>query len=270
MAAMKKRIDTILVEKGLASYREKAKTYITEGWVKVNSIPVNKSSETFDSDDILIDLQDIATAGYVSRGGLKLEKALKNFAIDIKDQVCLDIGASTGGFTDCMLKHGAARVYAIDAGSGQLAPALKNDIRVINMEKTNFRYLTAADLPDTVGFVAADVSFISLKLILPVAYGMLSPGGKMVCLIKPQFEAGIDSLRKHGIVKDKKTHLRVINDIMNFATAMGFTVRNLDYAPVAMKKNIEYLLHLGNQPNSRPDAEINIEHVIKLAMNERP
>lgn len=256
---MKKRIDLILVNQGLVPSRAKAAAFIKAGHVYVNGELVARANKLFDEDDISIELSQIE-AKYVSRGGLKLEKAVTNFAICLKDKVCLDIGASTGGFTDCMLKQGALKVYAVDSGQNQLDSLLKNDTRVINIEKLNFRFMQPEDLPEPIYFAAVDVSFISLKLILPAAYHILPPGSGMVCLIKPQFEVGIDRVAKNGIIKDKKAHYQVIKEIIDFAEKMGFTILNLDFSPLRGGKdgNIEYLLHLGKQTSI--DANVKIDH----------
>ncbi|MCL2253066.1 MAG: TlyA family RNA methyltransferase [Lachnospiraceae bacterium] len=248
-----KRIDIILIDKGFATSREKAKAYINNGQVSVNGKTVDKVGSIF-PEDCLVTLKK-AGDDFVSRGGIKLKKAITSFSLSLGGKVCLDIGASTGGFTDCMLKHGAKCVYAIDSGKNQLADSLKNDNRVINMEETNFRYLKRDDILKPIDFAAADVSFISLKLILPSAYDILQHNSEMVCLIKPQFEAGPAKVGKNGIVKDKKIHLNVINDIIRYALEIGFSALNLELSPLQggrlrednkrpAKGNIEYLLHL--------------------------
>ncbi len=238
---MKQRLDVYLTEQGLAPSREKARAYIMAGQVYVNQQKADKPSEMVTEEDS-VELRG-AKIPFVSRGGLKLEKALKVFPIDLKDKVCLDIGASTGGFTDCMLKAGASKVYSIDVGYGQLAWSLRSDPRVVSMERTNFRYVE--ELPDPISFAACDASFISLKLLLPPALNLLEEGGQMVCLIKPQFEAGREKVGKKGVVRDKNVHIEVIETIMDFASDHGFNILGLDYSPIrGPEGNIEYLLYL--------------------------
>ena len=182
---------------------------------------------------------------FVSRGGLKLQKAAKNFGINLENCVCMDIGASTGGFTDCMLTYGAKKVYAIDVGYGQLAWKLRTDERVVNMERTNFRYVTHEQIPEEIDFASVDVSFISLKIILPVLHGLLKEGGEAVCLIKPQFEAGKDKIGKKGVVRDASVHTEVVERITAFAVESGFALKNLDFSPIkGPEGNIEYLMHI--------------------------
>lgn len=251
---MKERLDVIMVNQGCAGSRSRARDLILSGKVFVNGRKADKAGSFYDSSDV-----EIKIAGdelrYVSRGGLKLEKALEKWQIVLKDMVCADVGASTGGFTDCMLQNGAAKVYSVDVGHGQLAEKLRHDQRVINMEGTNFRYLSGEELGEEPDFISADVSFISLTKILTSAAGLLREGGQMVCLIKPQFEAGRGNVGKNGVVKDRKMHCRVIAGIMEFAVTSGFKVLHLDYSPVrGPEGNIEYLLHLEN--SGRPAAEV--------------
>ena len=244
---MKERLDVILTEQGYAESREKAKRLIMAGLVFVNSQREDKAGSTFETEGLKIEIkgQDLP---YVSRGGLKLEKALKIWPIDLNGAVCMDIGSSTGGFTDCMLQNGAAKVYAIDSGTNQLAWKLRSDERVVCMEKTNFRYVTEKEIPEQSDFAGADVSFISLSKILPQAYPLLKSGGHMVCLIKPQFEAGREFVGKKGVVRDKKVHMRVIQDVCGYATECGFVTEGLDYSPIkGPEGNIEYLLYLGKE-----------------------
>lgn len=241
---MKERLDVLLVSGGYAESREKAKALIMSGIVYVNGVKEDKAGSTFDIEKSEIEVRG-ATLKYVSRGGLKLEKAMQVFPIDLTSAVAMDIGASTGGFTDCMLQNGASRVYSIDVGHGQLAWKLRNDERVICMEKTNFRYVTADDIPEPIDFASVDVSFISLSKILPPAYALLKSGAAMAVLIKPQFEAGRDKVGKKGVVRDKDTHIEVIRDCIGYARDTGFVVAGLDHSPIrGPEGNIEYLLYI--------------------------
>ena len=241
---MKERLDVLLVREGYASSREKAKAVIMSGNVFVNGQREDKAGTVFDPARIQIEVKG-STLKYVSRGGLKLEKALSAFALDLAGKVCMDIGASTGGFTDCMLQNKADKVYAIDVGHGQLDWKLRNDQRVVCMEKTNFRYMVPGDIPDRPDFASVDVSFISLTKILPPARAMLTDDGEMVCLIKPQFEAGRDKVGKKGVVRDPKIHEEVIGEIVCFAAENGFDVLNLDFSRIkGPEGNIEYLMHI--------------------------
>lgn len=241
---MKERLDVLLVREGYASSREKAKAVIMSGNVFINGQREDKAGTVFDPAKIQIEVKG-STLKYVSRGGLKLEKALSAFALDLAGKVCMDIGASTGGFTDCMLQNKADKVYAIDVGHGQLDWKLRNDQRVVCMEKTNFRYLVPGDIPDRPDFASVDVSFISLTKILPPARALLTDDGEMVCLIKPQFEAGRDKVGKKGVVRDPKIHEEVIGEIVCFAAENGFDVLNLDFSPIkGPEGNIEYLMHI--------------------------
>ena len=239
----KERLDVLLVEKGLAPSREKAKTMIMEGIVYVGGQKEDKAGSLFDSEAV-IEVRG-KTLRYVSRGGLKLEKAVEVYHLDFTGMTCLDIGASTGGFTDCMLQNGAKKVYAVDVGRGQLAWSLRQDERVVSMEKTNFRYLTPADLPEAIDFASCDVSFISLTMILGPAYALLKNGARMVTLIKPQFEAGREKVGKKGVVRDPKVHEEVIQKVADYAKSVGFRLLALDYSPIrGPEGNIEYLLYL--------------------------
>lgn len=241
---MKERLDVLLVREGYASTREKAKTIIMSGNVFVNGQREDKAGTVFDPDKIKIMVKG-KTLKYVSRGGLKLEKAIRNFDLQLEGKICMDIGASTGGFTDCMLQNGAGKVYAIDVGHGQLDWKLRNDERVICMEKTNFRYVVPEDIKDELDFASVDVSFISLTKILIPARNLLKPAGEMVCLIKPQFEAGREKVGKKGVVKDPKVHQEVIRKVIDFADYLGFEILHLDYSPVkGPEGNIEYLVHI--------------------------
>ncbi len=244
---MKNRLDTILVDRGLFSSREKAKASIMAGIVYVDGQKVDKAGTSVD-DQADIHIKE-SLCPYVSRGGLKLEKALELFPFDLKDAVCADIGASTGGFTDCMLKKGAKKVFAIDVGYGQLDWKLRNDCRVINMEKTNIRYLDMDTIDCHMDFISIDVSFISLRLVFPVAAQMLGEKGSLVCLVKPQFEAGREQVGKKGIVRDEKVHKEVIEHVIKYGEENGLYPHGLTYSPVTgAKGNIEYLLYLTKQP----------------------
>lgn len=242
---MKQRLDTMLVEQGLAPSREKAKAIIMSGIVYVDGQKEDKAGATFEN-TVRIEVRG-NTLRYVSRGGLKLEKAMQEFALSLQDKICMDVGASTGGFTDCMLQNGASKVFSIDVGHGQLAWKLRNDERVVCMERTNMRYVTQEDVEDPIDFSSIDVSFISLtKILLPVK-NLLVPGGEVVCLIKPQFEAGREKVGKKGVVRDKKVHKEVIELVLNYAQEIGFVPMHLDYSPVkGPEGNIEYLLHIRN------------------------
>ena len=241
---MKKRLDLLLVEQGLAPSREKAKALILSGIVYVNNQKEDKAGSMFE-EDCKVEVRG-KTLQYVSRGGLKLEKAMQSFSLSLTDMVCMDVGASTGGFTDCMLQNGATKVFAVDVGYGQLDWKLRNDPRVVCMEKTNIRYVT----PETIGqeqldFASIDVSFISLTKVLPPVYGLLKDGAEVVALIKPQFEAGREKVGKKGVVRDRKVHLEVIGKILSFAPEAGFTVQGLTFSPVkGPEGNIEYLVWL--------------------------
>lgn len=241
---MKERLDVLLVEQGFAASREKAKAIIMSGSVFVNGQREDKAGTTFDPAKSTIEVKG-HTLKYVSRGGLKLEKAMKQFSISLENKVCMDIGASTGGFTDCMLQSGAAKVYSVDVGHGQLAWSLRNDERVVCMEKTNFRYLTREDIQDDLDFASVDVSFISLSKILLPARKLLKDGGQMVCLIKPQFEAGKDKVGKKGVVREKSVHQEVIEKIYTLTEILGFQILGLEYSPIkGPEGNIEYLIYI--------------------------
>ena len=242
---MKQRLDILLVDRGLAASREKAKAIIMSGIVYVDGQKEDKAGSTFE-DTVEIEVRG-NTLKYVSRGGLKLEKAMEEFGLTLNEKICMDVGASTGGFTDCMLQNGAVKVYSIDVGHGQLAWKLRNDERVVCMERTNMRYVTPEDIPDQIDFSSIDVSFISLtKILLPVK-NLLVPEGEVVCLIKPQFEAGRDKVGKKGVVRDRKVHKEVIELVLDYAQSIGFVRLNLDFSPVkGPEGNIEYLLHIRN------------------------
>ena len=233
----------LLVQRGLATSREKAKAMIMEGNVYVNDQKEDKAGANFDT-EALIEVRG-NTLAYVSRGGLKLEKAVNHFALSLEGLVCMDIGASTGGFTDCMLQNGAAKVFAVDVGYGQFAWKLRQDPRVVCMEKTNIRYVTPEDIGEPLDFASVDVSFISLTKVLPAAIELLKENGEMVCLIKPQFEAGREKVGKKGVVRDKKVHLEVIEKVISFARELGFSILHLEFSPIkGPEGNIEYLVHL--------------------------
>lgn len=240
---MKKRLDILVYEKGFAESREKAKAIIMSGLVYVDNQKADKCGTSYD-ENVNIEVRG-NTLRYVSRGGLKLEKAIKNFNLDLQDKTTMDIGASTGGFTDCMLQNGAKKVYSIDVGYGQLAWKLRCDERVVNLERTNFRYVTREQVPDEIDFASVDVSFISLKLILPVMHTLLKDGGHSVCLIKPQFEAGKENIGKKGVVRDKSVHAAVVENITSFAAENGFKVLGVDFSPIkGPEGNIEYLMYI--------------------------
>lgn len=251
---MKERLDVLLVKRGLAASREKAKAAIRAGEVFADGRREQKAGALLEGDTVRLEVKS-APLRYVSRGGLKLEKALEVFALCLEGCVCADIGASTGGFTDCMLQHGAAKVYAVDVGHGQLAQTLREDPRVVCMEGVNFRHMTRQDLPEAVGFASADVSFISLTRILYPAYAVLQDGGRMVCLIKPQFEAGREHVGKKGVVKDPRVHRAVLEKIVDFAWLAGFAVGGLAFSPIrGPEGNIEYLICLEKGGPGREDS----------------
>lgn len=241
--AEKKRLDTVVVDLGFAETRSKASAIIMSGEIYVNGQKETKSGYAVKETD-KIEFKG-KKMPFVSRGGYKLEKAMKSFGIELSNCICMDIGASTGGFTDCMLQCGASKVYSIDVGYGQLAWKLRTDERVINLERTNFRYLTKETVTDNIDFASIDVSFISLKKILPVLFEFLKAGGKTVALIKPQFEAGKDKVGKKGVVRDINTHKEVVLSIVEFAFETGFSVLGLDFSPIrGPEGNIEYLVYL--------------------------
>ena len=262
----KTRLDVAVFERGLAETREKAKALIMAGSVYVNDVKTTKSGSSVKTEDI-IEVRGKVNP-YVSRGGLKLEKAVNSFKINLQNCVCMDIGASTGGFTDCMLQNGASKVYSIDVGYGQLAWKLRCDERVINLERTNFRYVTEEVIPEKSDFASVDVSFISLKKIIPVMSNFLNEKGKAVCLIKPQFEAGREHLNKKGVVKDKKVHASVIDDICSFALKSGFDVIDADFSPVkGPEGNIEYLLYIEKSENPEKKWKMNGEYLSEISHN---
>ena len=240
---MKKRLDVLCVERGLAQSREKAKAIIMSGIVYVDGVREDKAGTSFD-EKVSIEVKG-ATLKYVSRGGLKLEKAVEVFALDLSGMTCLDVGSSTGGFTDCMLQNGAAHVFAIDVGRGQLDWKLRNDPRVTCMEKTNIRYVVPEDIGVPADFSSIDVSFISLVKVLGPVKELLRDEGRIVCLIKPQFEAGREKVGKHGVVRDENVHREVIQKVKDYAESIGLVPIGLDYSPIkGPEGNIEYLLYL--------------------------
>ena len=241
---MKERLDVLLVSGGYAESREKAKAIIMSGQVFIDGQREDKAGSMFDPEKIHIEVKGNVLK-YVSRGGLKLEKAMEQFDLSLQDKVCMDIGASTGGFTDCMLQNGAVKVFSVDVGHGQLAWKLRNDPRVVCMEKTNFRYVTMEQIGEPLDFASCDVSFISLTKILIPARNLLKDNGQMVCLIKPQFEAGKDKVGKKGVVREPEIHIEVVEKILDFADMIGFDILHLDFSPIkGPEGNIEYLVHL--------------------------
>ena len=263
---MKERLDILLVNKGLAPSREKAKAMIMEGNVFVDNNREDKAGSTFDV-NANIEVKG-NTLKYVSRGGLKLEKAMKNFGVELEGKVCMDVGASTGGFTDCMLQNGAVKVYSVDVGHGQLDWKLRNDERVVCMEKTNIRYVTPEDIEEPVDFSSIDVSFISLtKVLLPVR-NLLSQDGQIVCLIKPQFEAGREKVGKKGVVRDPAVHKEVIEKVIAFAKEQYLEPLALDFSPIkGPEGNIEYLLYLQKKPEGTEmtDGDMDVDAVVGQA-----
>ena len=240
---MKERLDVLLVKRNLAESREKAKAVIMSGIVYVDGQKEDKAGSMFD-ETANVEVRG-TTLKYVSRGGLKLEKAMTHFGVTLAGKICMDVGASTGGFTDCMLQNGAVKVYSVDVGHGQLAWKLRCDERVINLERTNIRHVTEKEVPELLDFASVDVSFISLKLVLPVLYRLLKEGGEAVCLIKPQFEAGRELVGKKGVVREESTHVMVVENALSFAKDNGFTPIHLAFSPVkGPEGNIEYLMHL--------------------------
>lgn len=258
---MKKRLDVLLVEQGLADSREKAKAIIMSGIVYVDNNKEDKAGTTFE-ETARIEVRG-NTLKYVSRGGLKLEKAMNNFGVTLEGKVCMDVGASTGGFTDCMLQNGAVKVYSVDVGHGQLAWKLRNDERVVCMEKTNIRYVTPDDIDDVIEFASIDVSFISLTKVLPAVRELMTPGGEIVCLIKPQFEAGREKVGKKGVVRELSTHIEVVQMIVDYARANGFRTLHLSYSPIkGPEGNIEYLLHI-TKDESRENEKFDIRALVE-------
>ena len=263
----KERLDVLLVNKGLATSREKAKAIIMSGNVYVDGQKEDKAGQSF-PDTAVIEVRG-TTLKYVSRGGLKLEKAMQNFDVTLEGKICMDVGSSTGGFTDCMLQNGAIKVYAVDVGHGQLDWKLRNDERVVCMEKTNIRYVVPEDLEGPAAFSSIDVSFISLtKVLLPVR-NLLTEDGEIVCLIKPQFEAGREKVGKKGVVRDPKVHEEVIEKVRDYAMSISMEPCHLSFSPIkGPEGNIEYLLHLKKHPEGTEvpvSLDVSVEDVVKEA-----
>ncbi|MBE6732657.1 MAG: TlyA family RNA methyltransferase [Ruminococcaceae bacterium] len=264
--AEKRRLDTAVFEAGYAESREKAKAMIMAGIVYVNNQKSDKAGYVLKPDDVL-EVRG-SSLKYVSRGGLKLEKAVASFSLDLKDAVCADIGASTGGFTDCMLQNGAKKVFAIDVGYGQLAWKLRSDERVVNLERTNFRYVTNEQVTEPLDFASVDVSFISLSHILPVMHTLLKSGGRSVCLIKPQFEAGKEKVGKKGVVRDRAVHIEVIEKIISLALSSGFSVIDLDFSPIkGPEGNIEYLCYIEKNDSPQLLCSKSAEEIVEASYN---
>ena len=267
MAKNEERLDKILTDKGFFETKSKAQGAIMAGDVKINDEVITKAGYLLElKDNTRIEIKSLP---FVSRGGLKLDKAVKAFDIDLKGRVCMDAGASTGGFTDCMLQNGAKKVYSVDVGYGQFAWKLRQDPRVVCMEKTNIRYVTPEDIDDVLDFASVDVSFISLTKVLPAAYALLKDGGQMVCLIKPQFEAGREKVGKKGVVRDKAVHEEVIERIITFALENGFSVHHLEYSPIkGPEGNIEYLVHIEKSDEAIKEESVDIHAVVEAAHGE--
>lgn len=260
---MKERLDVLLVKQGLAASREKAKAVIMSGIVFVDGQREDKAGSVFD-EKAKIEIRG-TTLKYVSRGGLKLEKAMEHFDVAMSGRVCMDVGASTGGFTDCMLQNGAVKVYAVDVGHGQLDWKLRNDERVVCMERTNIRYVTREQIEEPVSFASIDVSFISLTKVLGPVKALLAEDGEVVCLIKPQFEAGREKVGKKGVVRDELVHKEVIHKVMDFASSIGFVPCNLEFSPIkGPEGNIEYLLHLC-QDQKKEAGHIDVDGVVSAS-----
>ena len=263
---MKDRWDVLLVQRGMAASREKAKAMIMAGEILVDGEREDKAGSMFP--DTVTITQKGRPLPYVSRGGLKLEKAMTHFGLDLTGKICMDVGASTGGFTDCMLQNGAVKVYAVDVGHGQLDWKLRNDERVVCMERTNIRYVTPEDIQEPVQFVSIDVSFISLtKVLLPVR-NLMEEGAEMTALIKPQFEAGREKVGKKGVVRDPAVHLEVIQTVISYAKSISFGVRHLEFSPIkGPEGNIEYLVHLVKLPEGTVEEEMQVspEEVVRQA-----
>lgn len=262
---MKERIDLLLVELGYFQSRERAKASIMAGIVFVDGLRCDKPGTSISKESVILVKENLCP--YVSRGGLKLEKAINSFGINLAEKICIDIGASTGGFTDCMLQHGAKKVYCIDVGKGQLDWKLRNDVRIKNMEKVNIRYLDLDLIVDKIDFISIDVSFISLKLVLPIAKKLLSEIGQIVCLVKPQFEAGREQVG-NGIIKDPAIQIDVLNKVVNYSESNGLVVSNLTFSPMTgAKGNIEFLIQLQNvnKLDIGLDKIVNIESIVKDA-----
>ena len=259
---MKKRLDILVYENGFTDSREKAKAIIMAGQVYVDNQKADKCGTSYD-ENVKIEVRG-AVQKYVSRGGLKLEKAMNSFGLTLDDKITMDIGASTGGFTDCMLQNGAKKVYSIDVGYGQLAWKLRTDERVVNLERTNMRKVTREQVPDEIDFFSVDVSFISLKLILPVARQLMSENAQAVCLIKPQFEAGREKVGKKGVVREPSVHIEVVKNIYDFCLENGFDVLGLDFSPIkGPEGNIEYLIYLQKSDAPKSFIEITPQELVE-------
>lgn len=258
------RLDVFLVEQNMAPSRSAAQAMIMAGDVYIDNQKAMKAGETVKGTENI----EVRSKGpsYVSRGGLKLEKAMKVFPATPSGKVCMDIGASTGGFTDCMLQNGAVKVYSVDVGYGQLAWKLRQDERVVNMERTNIRYIDRERVVEPLEFFSVDVSFISLKPVLPVAYELLKEGGEGVCLIKPQFEAGREKVGKKGVVREKSTHIEVIEKVLEFTKEIGFSVKGLDFSPIkGPEGNIEYLMYI--KKDDAESAEFDVADLVEQSHN---
>lgn len=263
----KQRLDAELVARGIIQSREQAKAAIMAGQVYVNNQKADKAGESVTPDD-KIEFRG-ENLKYVSRGGLKLEKAMELYGFKLDNKICMDVGASTGGFTDCMLQKGATKVYSIDVGYGQLAWKLRQDERVVNLERTNVRYITNEQVPDIVDFVSIDVSFISLGLVIPVLVPFLSEEAMMVCLVKPQFEAGKDKVGKHGVVRDPATHMEVLERAVGFAKNAGFGIVGLEFSPIkGPQGNIEYLMVLTRKEPELSVSSEDIKALVESSHNE--
>ncbi|WP_310604034.1 TlyA family RNA methyltransferase [Anaerosporobacter sp.] len=270
---MKERLDVLLVQRNLAESREKAKAIIMCGNVFVGGQREDKAGSMF-SNDVEIEVKGHSMK-YVSRGGYKLEKAIEQYGVSVRDKVCMDVGSSTGGFTDCMLQNGAVKVYAVDVGTNQLAWSLRSDERVVSMEKTNIRYVTSEDIKELIAFASIDVAFISLTKVLIPVRDLLEETGQVVCLIKPQFEAGREKVGKKGVVREKSVHIEVIEKIVKYAVAIGFTVLNLDYSPIkGPEGNIEYLLYIEKNKDykqvvdAQEDSDMEVDDIMELSIEE--
>lgn len=265
---MKERLDVLLVKRNLVESREKAKAIIMAGSVFVDGQREDKAGSTF-LDTVNIELKGV-TAKYVSRGGFKLEKAIEHYGVNLEGKICMDVGSSTGGFTDCMLQNGAQKVYAVDVGTNQLVWKLRQDPRVVSMEKTNIRYVEPSHIDDVIDFISIDVAFISLTKVLIPVRDLLKDQGEVVCLIKPQFEAGREKVGKKGVVREQSVHIEVIEKIIAYAVSIGFRILNLDYSPIkGPEGNIEYLLHIkkANHVIDENDTELTMEECAKYVDN---
>ncbi len=262
--AEKTRLDKFLFDNGYCESREKAQAAIMAGTVYVNGMKVSKAGDAVKPGSVI---EVRGGMEFVSRGGYKLKKAMSVFPIDLNGKICMDIGASTGGFTDCMLQNGARKVFCIDVGYGQLAWKIRSDERVVNMERTNIRYVTPEAIPGGADFASVDVSFISLRLVLPVLFDLLKHNGNAVCLIKPQFEAGREKVGKKGVVRDKNTHIEVVDGIIAFARECGFTISGLDFSPIkGPEGNIEYLIYISK--DNTAGCEVNAADVVEASHAE--